>query len=71
MENGKKLAAARCNAKIAAKRAARADRKYTDAASALADVLRLCDRMDKYRDDARAELEAANEELAAIMNSLN
>ena len=51
-EKGKLLAAARCNEKIAAKRYARAQRKFAKAGKAVADATKFYDAMRHYRDDA-------------------
>ena len=51
-EKGKMLAAARCNAKVAAKRYARAQRKLAEAGKAVADATKFYEAMRHYRDDA-------------------
>ena len=51
-EKGKLLAAARCNAKIATKRYARARRKIVEAEKAVADATKFYDKMRHYRDDS-------------------
>ena len=51
-EKGKLLAAARCNAKVAAKRYARAKQKIAEAGKAVADATKFYDAMRHYRDDA-------------------
>ena len=49
---GKLLAAARCNAKIAAKRYNRAKHKIVEAEKAVADATKFYDAMRHYRDDS-------------------
>ena len=51
-EKGKLLAAARCNAKVAAKRYARAKQKIAEAEKAVADATKFYDKMRHYRDDS-------------------
>jgi hypothetical protein len=51
-EKGIELAAARCNAKIAAKRYARAKQKIAEAEKAVAEATKFYDNMRHYRDDA-------------------
>ena len=51
-EKCKLLAAARCNAKIAAKRYARAKQKIAEAEKAVADATKFYDAMRHYRDDS-------------------
>ena len=70
IETGKKLAAARCNLKVAVKRAKRANSKLEEA---WADVRKAnahkCDMID-YVTDAEAALAQAKAELADIEQSL-
>lgn len=70
IETGKKLAAARCNLKVAAKRAKRANSKLQEA---WADVRKAnahkCNMVD-YVTDAEAALAQAKAELADIEQSL-
>lgn len=70
LENGKKLAAARCNLKVAEKRKARAMRKYNEASVAMQEQLRFLDRMDRYAQDANMEVCDAKAELAALIQSM-
>ena len=70
LENGKKLAAARCNLKVAEKRKARAMRKYNEASIAMQEQLRFLDRMDRYAQDANMEVCDAKAELAALIQSM-
>ncbi len=51
-QKGIELAAARCNAKVAAKRYKRAKQKIAEAEKAVADATKFYDAMRHYRDDA-------------------
>ena len=70
LENGKKLAAARCNLKVAEKRKARATKKYNEAANAVMEQTRFLARMDQYAKDASIEVNTARVELAALIQSM-
>ena len=70
IEKGKELAAARCNAKIAAKRVKRASAKYLEAQQQLADARRFMARMTEYYTDAVDQLDEANEAIADMMKSM-
>ena len=70
LEKGKELAAARCNAKIAAKRVKRASAKYLEAQKQLADARRFMARMTEYYTDAVDQLDEANEAIADMMKSM-
>lgn len=70
LEEGKKLAAARCNVKIAEKRAARAERKYKEAVALVVAQMTHRERMESYVFDSKAELDAARTELTDLENSL-
>ena len=67
-ETGKKLAIARCAAKIAIKRKNRAKRLFDEAKSQLNAALRYVNRMCDYYTDACAEVE---ETQAAVENILS
>ena len=69
-EDGKKLAAARCNLKIAEKRAARAKRKVKEATEAYEIQKRFLDRMNEYKYDAEHEVDVARIELNKLIESL-
>lgn len=69
-ENGKRLAAARCNLKIAEKRAARACRKVKEATEAYEVQKRFLDRMKEYKYDAEHEVDVARIELNKLLESL-
>ena len=70
VEKGKELAAARCNAKIAAKRVKRASAKYLEAQQQLADARRFMARMTEYYTDAVDQLDEANAAVTDMMKSM-
>ena len=70
IEKGKELAAARCNAKIAAKRVKRASAKYLEAQQQLADAKHFMARMTEYYTDAVDQLDEANEAVIDLMKSM-
>ena len=70
LENGKKLAAARCNLKVAEKRQARAKRKHEEAVHAVTEKLHFRTKMEHYLADSNAEVNNAKAELAALIQSL-
>ena len=70
IEKGKELAAARCNAKIAAKRVKRASAKYMGAQKQLFEAKRFMARMTEYYTDAVDQLDEANAAVADMMKSM-
>ena len=70
IEKGKELAAARCNAKIAAKRVKRASAKYLEAQQQLADAKRFMARMTEYYTDAVDQLDEANAAITDMIKSM-
>lgn len=70
IEKGKLLAASRCNAKIARKRAMRAKRKYAEAEKLLAAAQKHMKDMDAYYKDAKAEYAVSLGELTKIEASM-
>ena len=70
IEKGKELAAARCNAKIAAKRVKRASAKYLEAQQQLAEARRFMVRMTEYYTDAVDQLDEANAAITDMMKSM-
>ena len=70
VKKGKELAAARCNAKIAAKRVKRASAKYLEAQQQLADARRFMARMTEYYTDAVDQLDEANAAITDMMKSM-
>ena len=70
VEDGKKLAAARCAVKIAKKRNANANAQKKKAYNELVAKQNRLQKMNDYVDDSRRALNAANNELAAIEASM-
>ena len=70
LEDGKALAAARCNLKISEKRRNRAARKLEEARTALVDVVRHLEDMERYYEDSCIALDDALLEVEAILNKL-
>lgn len=70
VEDGKKLAAARCAVKIAKKRNANANAQKKRAYNELVAKQNRLQKMNDYVDDSRRALNAANSELAAIEASM-
>ena len=66
IEKGKKLAAARCNLKIAEKRKMRAGTKYIEASLAADQAARHFDDMKQYFMDADDQVDEARAELQAL-----
>ena len=70
VEDGKKLAAARCAVKIAKKRNANANAQKQKAYNELVAKQHRLQKMNDYVDDSRRDLNAAISELAAIEASM-
>ena len=70
LEDGKALAAARCNLKISEKRRNRAARKLIEARAALDDAMRHVEKMKHYFEDSCVALDDANFEVRAILDKL-
>ena len=70
LENGKKLAAARCNYKVALKRAKRSAMKVEDAANAVKAASVHYSNMVSYNHDAKVELNEAEDELNKLLLSM-
>ena len=70
LENGKKLAAARCNYRVALKRAERSMRKVNEAANAVNAASLHYSKMVSYNHDAMAELEDAKASLDKLLSSM-
>lgn len=66
--DGEEIAAARCNAKIAAKRAKRAEKKFAEATQRLVEALRYRDAMYEYLTDSAYALKVAEDELEEILS---
>lgn len=70
VEFGRKFAAARCNAKVAAKRAANAQKKYWVAHDEYLKVNRAFEKACKYYTDAVAQLQEAEDYLNEVRSSV-
>ena len=70
LENGKKLAAARCNEKIAAKRFARAVKKIKEAEKAYQKEIAWYNRMVDYYNDSATALNEAKEEVKTLVENM-
>ena len=70
LEDGKELAAARCNLKISEKRRNRAARKLIEASAALNDAMRHVENMNHYFEDSCVALDDAHFEVQAILDKL-
>ena len=70
-EDGKRLAAARCNKKISEKRLKRAERKLAEACAAVLAAENEYDYMRNYYEKAVAGLNEANAELEAVTEMLS
>lgn len=70
VEDGKKLAAARCAVKVAKKRNANANAQKKKAYNELVAKQNRLQKMNDYVDDSRRALNAATRELAAIEASM-
>lgn len=71
LEDGKKLAMARCNEKIAEKRVKRAIRKHQEAYGAYISSRRFYESMAKYLNDAIASHEESHKNVEDILAKLN
>ena len=71
LEKGKKLAAARCNAKVAKKRSSHACNRLKDAERILHDAYKYYGKMCTYASDACNELEKSEKELNKLLGELN
>lgn len=69
-EDGKKLAAARCNQKIAMKRLKRANQKYREVAQLVIEAQRELEKVRLYYMDAVDACDEATEELVEIIKHL-
>lgn len=66
IEKGKRLAAARCNQKIAQKRVARARKRLEDASQAVYQANRHFDKMDTYYEDAIEAFDKATQAIQSL-----
>lgn len=70
LEAGKKLAAARCNERIAIKRARRASRKFEEAQAELASAQARLAKMTSYLEDSHDAVVTAKIEVDEILKNL-
>lgn len=70
LEDGKKLAAARCRERIAAKRSKRAEQKFAEAVMQLKQAQRHYDKMSKYFDDSTKAHGIAQSELDTVLRNM-
>ena len=70
LETGKRLAAARCNEKIAAKRFARAQSKYLEACKARDAALAQVDAMKEYMNDSFLAMNEAGQACDNIIREI-
>lgn len=70
LEAGKKLAAARCDAKVCDKRVRRARKKLTEVGKKLSSINELYDKMYRYYDDALEEAIRSSVRLTSIESSM-
>ena len=70
MDDGKELAMARCNEKIAEKRFKRAQRKYDEACADYLTANRYLGRMSAYLTDAHKSLIDARENVTSVLNKI-
>ena len=68
--SGEKLAAARCNVKVAEKRAKRAERKYAEALAEFNAAQKNLIRMTSYCTEAEAAVNKAHDEVAKIRSKM-
>ena len=69
LEEGKRLAAARCNVKVANKRVARASQKYLEAATAAMEAAEHFEKMKQYYMDSVDKADDAAEGLRNIISN--
>ena len=70
IERGKELAAARCNLKIAEKRAQRAERKVKEAMKALEIQKQFQERMNEYQVDAMSAVKSAQDYINRLLEKM-
>ena len=70
MEQGRQLAAARCNQKIAQKRKARADRELKKAVIAYDKAMMHMNAMNNYYEDARVAAKNANMRVDKLLSDM-
>ena len=67
---GVKLACARCNAKVAAKRRKRAEKKLKEAEEILKQAIEHRNKMQKYYSDATYALEIAEADVSCLLDEM-
>ena len=67
---GEKLAAARCNEKVAKKRVKNAEKKLEEALRIQCEATRRVYKMTNYLDDSKKELAAASSEIETLLKTL-
>jgi hypothetical protein len=70
LEEGKKLAAARCNERVARKRAKRSERKLVEAKARLAEAQAYFTKMTSYFEDSQEALVEAKASVESVLNTL-
>lgn len=70
LEDGKKLAAARCKERVALKRSKRAKQKLTEAAMQLKQAQKHYEKMNRYFDDSTRAHAAAQSELDLVLKNM-
>ena len=70
LEDGKKLAAARCNEKIAKKRLARAKNANVDMLMEYGNMMKRLDKARSYRRDSEVALDEAQNLVASILETM-
>ena len=70
VESGKKLAAARCNARVANKRVARAQAKVDEAMKQLVAAQNYLAKMQEYHSDALAESAIADNAVTQLLQNM-
>lgn len=70
LEFGKRLAAARCNEKVAAKRYARANKKYNELLNQYADIMVEMEKVEEYYHNSYLAYNEAAQEVDYLIASL-
>ena len=70
LDGGKRLAAARCQRKVSAKRLKRAQKKQAEAYAAVEEAVKFYNQMVDYAADATSELCLADANLSEILQNL-
>lgn len=70
LQDGKELAAARCQKKISEKRLKRANKKLTEAGSRVMEAVELYNRMIDYRNDSLADIEEVSAHIESLLSRM-